>query len=176
MILDLLRQRRSIRKYQPTPIEPEKVELLEEALLRAPSSRDLNPWEFVFVTDPELLKAIAGAKPHGAGFVAGAPLAVVIAADPAKCDVWVEDCSIAAILLQLAAESLGLGSCWVQIRLRPHAGGGTAEAYLRGLLGLPDHLVVEAVVALGYPAQAKPGHPRESLPRGRVHRNRYGAP
>lgn len=174
MILSLLQRRRSIRQFKPQPVEPEKVEQLIEAVLRSPSSRGLNPWHFVVVDDPETLRQLARAKAHGSEFLAGAPLAVAVCADPARCDVWVEDCAIAAIILQLAAESLGLGSCWAQIRLRPHDAGRTAEAYVREVLGLPETLVVECIIGIGYPSRGLPGHPRQGLPFAKVHRNRFG--
>jgi nitroreductase len=174
MVLSLLRKRRSIRQFKPQPIEAEKVEALIEAALRSPSSRGRNPWQFVVVDDTETLGRLARAKAHGSEFLAGAPLAVVVCADPQRCDVWVEDCAIAAILLQLAAESLELGSCWVQIRQRPHGDGRSAEAYVREMLGLPETLVVACIVGIGYPVRRPPGHPRASLSFDRVHRNRFG--
>ena len=97
MFLPLLRQRRSTRQFKSTPVEPEKLELLLEAVLRAPSSRSRNPWHFVVVDDPQLLTQLGQTKAHGAEFLAHAPLAVAICADPARCDVWIEDCAIAAI-------------------------------------------------------------------------------
>jgi nitroreductase len=174
MVLETLRKRRSTRKFEAGGVEPEKIEMLKEAVLRSPSSRGLNPWEFVFVTDPELLERISLTREHGTAFIQGAPLAVVVAADPRKCDVWIEDCSIAAIALQLTAESLGLGSCWAQVRLRKHGDGGTAEAYLRKLLALPEEYVVECVVAIGRPADRKPGHAKESLSYEKIHADRFG--
>lgn len=172
-MLDLLRQRRSIRKFRDQQIESDKQKLLMEAALRSPSSRGRNPWEFIQVTDPDLLAALGSSKQHGSAFLADAPMAVVIAADPEKCDVWVEDCSIAAIILQLTAVSLGLGSCWVQIRLRPHDEGSSAESYIKEILNLPDNLVVGCVIAIGYPDEEKPGHADESLLRTQVHSNRF---
>jgi len=170
MLIDLLRNRRSIRRYQEKPVEAAKIGLLVEAMLRSPSSRSLNPWEFVVVEDPALLGDLAQAKAHGASFVKGAPLAMVICADPGKCDVWVEDCSIATLLVHLAAADLGLGSCWIQLRERQHDSGKSSESYVKELLGLADHLVVLAMVAIGYPAEEKPGHPADSLLWERVKR------
>jgi len=175
MLIDLLRKRRSVRRFEQRPVEEDKVNILIEAVLRSPSSRSLNPWEFVVVRDREMLSRLAQAKPHGASFVKNAPLAFVICADPAKCDVWVEDCSIAAILLHLAATDLGLGSCWVQIRLREHADGRMAQEYVADLLGLPEGKVVEAIVVIGYPTETLPGHPRASLLDERVSFERYGS-
>lgn len=163
-MLHLLRQRRSIRAYTQAPIGAATLEALHEAALRSPSSRGLNPWAFVFVTDRTLLKKLATCKPHGAEFLAQAPLGVVVWADPERADTWVEDCSIAAIILQLAAENLGLGSCWVQVRLRQHASGGSAEDFVREAVGLPEKARVLCIIALGHPAQRKRGHARESLP------------
>jgi nitroreductase len=168
MVLELLQKRRSIRRFAETPVEREKIASLVETMLRSPSSRSLNPWEFVVVTDRNTIKELAVAKTHGSSFMAGAPLAIVICADPEKCDVWIEDCAIATILIHLAAADLGLGSCWVQVRLREHASGKRAEDHVKKVLGLDDKLVVEAMVAIGYAAEDKPGHPQSSLLYDRV--------
>lgn len=173
MFHSLLRNRRSIRQFKADKVEPEKVDLLLETLLRAPSSRSRNPWQFVAVNDPQLLAGLAHAKAHGAEFLAGAPLAVVVCADPARCNVWIEDCAIAAILLQLAAESLGLGSCWAQMRLRRDANDIDAETRVKEILALPPEWTVLCVVGIGYPRRRLAGHPREALPAGKIHRNRY---
>lgn len=168
MFIDLVRKRRSIRQFQEKGVEKEKVELLIEAMLRAPSSRSLNPWEFVVVTEKETIHALSRAKPHGAAFVKNAPLVIVVCADPERCDVWIEDCSIASIFLHLAATDLDLGSCWVQVRLREHDAQQSAEAYVADVLGLKEGKVVEAMIAIGYPAEEKNGHPASSLLSERV--------
>jgi len=173
MFIDLLRTRRSVRQYQDKPVEKEKIDLLVESMLRSPSSRGLNPWEFVVVTDRQILSDLSEAKPHGASFIKNAPLAIVVCADPAKCDVWVEDCSIAALIIHLAATDLGLGSCWVQMRLREHDAGMTSEEYVKKLLGLGDNMVVEAVIAIGYGKEDKPGHALSSLSYDKVNYNQY---
>jgi nitroreductase len=163
MFIDLLRSRRSIRQFQNKPIEKEKIDLLVESMLRSPSSRSLNPWEFVVVSNPQILGDLAKAKPHGASFIKNAPLAIVVCGDPDRCDVWVEDCSIAALIIHLAAADLGLGSCWVQIRLREHDAQTTSEEYVKKLLGLEKNMVVEAVIAIGYGKEDKTGHSTSSL-------------
>ena len=174
MFIDLLRARRSIRRFQEQPVEQEKRDILIEAMLRSPSSRGLNPWEFVVVTEKETLVRLSQAKPQGASFLKNAPLAIVVCADPEKSDVWVEDSSIASILLHLAATDLGLGSCWVQIRLRAHDAHQTAQDHVAEILGLRKGLVVEAIIAIGYPAEHLPGHPRLSLPDEKVSFEQYG--
>ena len=174
MFIDLLRKRRSIRQFQDKAIEQEKVDLLIEAVLRSPSSRSLNPWHFIVVTNKGTIEKLSQAKAHGSKFMKNAALAVVVCADPAVSDVWIEDTSIASLILHLAACDLGLGSCWVQIRQREHDSSTSAEQFVRDLLGIGEEMVIEAVVAIGYGSEDKPGHPEESLLRERIYRERYG--
>ncbi len=173
MFLSLVQKRRSIRRYEDKPVEPEKIDRLIEVALRAPSSRGFNPWEFVVVTDRILLEKLSKAKPHGASFLKDASLGIVVCADPEKCDVWIEDASIASIYIHLAAESLELGSCWIQIRKRMHDQTKTAEQYIRELLNIPKHLNVESIIAIGYPAEKKSPHLKEDLQYEKVHYNVY---
>jgi nitroreductase len=173
-LLDLLRKRRSIRQFSKQVVEDEKIDALVEAAVRTPTSRGLNPWEFIVVTDPKKLELLGKAKTHGSGFVANAPLAIVFAADTSKSDVWIEDCSIAAMMVQMAAEDAGLGSCWAQIRLRPHNEQCSAEDYIKELLSLPASHAVECVVGIGYAAEEKSGHSVDTLPFDQVHREEYG--
>ncbi|HEY6874153.1 MAG TPA: nitroreductase family protein [Geobacteraceae bacterium] len=172
-MIELLRKRRSIRTFTGEKVGPETVELLVEALLRAPSSRGLNPWEFVVVDDTELLSRLSRSKEHGSGFLKAAPLAIVVCADSTRSDVWIEDCAIASILVQMAALSLGLGSCWVQIRNRRHDGGRSAEEYVRELLGLPEHVAVESIIGIGHPAETQRPIPAGELQYAKVKRNRW---
>lgn len=172
-MIELLRKRRSIRKYTDKIIEPEKIEVLKEALLRSPSSRGIDPWEFIFMDNRELLKQLALCKPHGAGFLKDAALGIVICADEQKSDVWVEDCSIASILVQMVAQSIGLGSCWIQIRKRKYDDQMTSEGYIRKLLNIPGGVKVESIIALGYPAEKREPVPRENLKYEKVRMNRY---
>ncbi|MFO7972197.1 MAG: nitroreductase family protein [Desulfobacterales bacterium] len=174
MFLSLIQRRRSIRKYSEQPVETEKIDALIEAALRAPSSRGFNPWEFVVVTEKDLLGKLSKSKPHGASFLKNAPLAIVVCADPEKCDVWIEDASIASIFIHLAAESMGLGSCWVQIRKRMYDQTTSSEAYIRRLLHIPKNMNVESIIAIGYPAEKKSPHRKEDLQYKKVHYELYG--
>lgn len=170
----LIAGRRSIRRFADRPVEKEKQDKLIEAALRAPSSRSICPWAFVVVDDAELLTKLAAAKPHGASFLENAPLGLVVCGETDRSDVWVEDTSIATIFIHLAAAAMGLGSCWIQIRKREHAPGKTAGQYVAEVLDIPDRLSVEAIVAVGYPAESKSPHDRDSLLFDKVSINRYG--
>jgi len=172
-MINLLRSRRSIRKYEKEAIEEQHLEILKEALLRCPSSRGINPWTFVFVDDPELLTRLSGAKAQGSNFLATASLGIVVCGDETKSDVWVEDCSIAAAFAHLTAHSLGLGSCWIQIRNRPHSDEKTAEQYVLELLAIPAPLRVEAIVGIGHPAENPPPVGKERLEYAKIVHNRF---
>jgi nitroreductase len=162
-MLDILRNRRSIRRYSDREIEREKIELLKEAALRAPSSRGTNPWRFIFITDKALLEGLSRSKEAGSSFLKEAALGVVVSAAEDESDVWVEDCSVASIILHLAGSSLGLGSCWIQIRRRRHSGNLTSEDYVKKLLFLPENFRVLSIISFGYPDETKLPHPSESL-------------
>lgn len=175
-MLELLKQRRSIRKFKDQEIEPEKIAQLVQGALLSPSSRNFTPWQFIVVTDKQLLQQLASAKQMGSAFLKNAPLAIVVLADPQVSDVWVEDASIAAILIQMVAVSVGLGSCWIQIRERKHNDSVNAEDYIREVLNIPGPLKVEAIVAVGYPDESKAPHREEELKYQKVFSNKYQVP
>lgn len=173
-MIELLRKRRSIRSYTGEPVDATSIDLLLEALLRSPSSRNNRPWEFIIVDDPQLLARLSSAKEAGSAFLERARLGIVVCADESKSDVWIEDCAIAAILVQMTAESLGLGSCWIQIRKRRHDEGGSAEEYIRELLDMPAQIRIESIISIGHPAEKREPLPAGDLEFSRIRHNRYG--
>jgi nitroreductase len=174
MFLPLAQKRRSIRKFKDRKVEMEKVDILVEAALRAPSSMGNQPWEFIVVTDSVLLQKLSKSKLHGSSFLKNAPLGIVVCANSEKSDVWVEDASIASTYIQIAAESVGLGSCWIQIRERKHNSEKTSGAYISEVLHIPDMMSVECIIGVGYPDETKPPHGRESLDYRKIHKDSYG--
>ena len=172
-MISILQERRSIRKYKPERIEEHIIETLKEAILRSPSSKGINPWKFIFIDDPELLSKLSSSKPSGATFLKDAALGVVVCADERKTDVWVEDCSIASIILQLVAQSFGLGTCWIQIRNRMYDDSTSAEHYIQQVLNIPEHIKVVSIISIGYPDEVKEGHPKSSLDYSKIHLNKY---
>lgn len=173
-MLDLLYKRRSIRKYQTKKLDVNTVQLLLKAALISPSSRGFQPWQFVVVDNKEVLTQLAASK-KGAGFLKDAALGIVILADPAKSDVWVEDASIAATILHLTSESLGLGSCWIQIRERQFSESETAEQYVKRILSIPENLKVSSIISIGYPDESKSPYTDKDLGFDKVHLNKYGS-
>lgn len=172
-MLDLLKQRRSIRKYKTEAIEKETVLKLIRGALLSPSSRGLKPWEFVIVEDSLVLEKLSQAKP-GAAFLKNAKLGIVVLGDPGKCDVWIEDTSIASTIIHLLATDLGLGSCWIQIRERNYTEGISAEDYVKQVLSIPNNLRILSIISIGYPDETKPAYSDESLSYDKVHLNTYG--
>lgn len=146
----LLLQRHSIRRYKDTPVDADDVRTILEAALLAPSSKSARPWQFVVVEDKEMLARLADCKQFGSKPVSTAAFSVVVTADMTKSDVYVEDASIAAVLMHLQAADLGLGSCWIQIRNRFAADGESSETVVRELLDIPEDMAVECIVTFGH--------------------------
>jgi nitroreductase len=172
----LIYKRRSIRKFKNKAIESDKIELLLKAALLAPSGKRMYPCEFIIVDDKNTLKAISKSKSHGAALVATAPLAIVVVADTSKYDIWVEDASIASTFIMLQAENMGLGCCWVQLRLRGSDDGISSTENLKTILNLkPEHELL-SVLALGYKDDEKPAYSDDDLKIEKIHHNKYSDP
>ncbi len=170
---DLAQTRRSIRKFKTEAVPQDIQERLQETVLMSPASKRSNPWEFIFVENKETLAAISESKQMGAALIKDAPLAVVVLADTEKSDVWIEDASIATIYLQLAAEDLGLGSCWVQMHKRTKANGESASDVLKKLLDIPAKYEVLSVVAIGYKDEEKKPFDVTRLQKEKIHKERF---
>lgn len=145
----LLANRRSYRKYTDEPLSGDEVQLILEAALLSPSSKGSRCWEFVLVEDREVLAMLANCKPQNAGFIANAALAVVVLGNPMESDVWIEDASIASVFMQLQAEALDIGSCWVQIRDRNFSDTVTSAEYINELLDIPMPLQPLSIITFG---------------------------
>lgn len=171
-MLELLRERRSIRKFTSEPVAPEDIRKLLGAALLAPAGMGKNPLEFIVIRDRETITHLQFLKAHGTAPLASAPLAIVVIADTRKTDTWVEDASVAAILIQLEAVRLGLGSTWIQIRLR-EGGDGSSEDAFRKKLGIPDGYGVLNVIAVGHGAEEKSPHTDADMDFSKVHYERF---
>lgn len=158
-----VRHRHSVRRYQPdVPIEPEALHGVLEMALAAPSAGDLQAYHLVVVRDDGVRQQLAAAS--GEDFLAEAPVNMVVCADPERsAEVFgdrgrelfsLQDATIAATYIQLAAVAADLGSAWA---------GGFPEAEVRSLLELPAELRPVAILALGYPAEIPEPTPRRKL-------------
>ena len=170
---DLVKLRRSHRKFTEEEFSPEAVQLIMRAALMSPTSKSQRAWQFVVVDDKTDIEKLADAKNLGSQFMKGAPLAVVVLGDPMRNDCWVEDGSIAAISMQYQAEELGLGSCWVQMRGRGLDDGTPADEVIRGILDIPANYSVLCVVAFGHKADERKPQNEDSLKWENVHIGKF---
>ena len=171
---ELITKRRSMRKFTDEELTQEQVVSLMKAALMAPTSKRSNAWQFVVVDDKELLKKLSLCKEQSAQFIADAALAIVVAADPLASDVWIEDAAIASIYIQLQAEDLGLGSCWVQVRERFTASGIPSNDYVHEVLDMPLQLQVLSIIAVGHKGMERKPFDESHLQWEKIHLNKYG--
>jgi nitroreductase len=151
--LESIFHRRSIRKYTEQMVEAEKLDLLLQAAMAAPSAMNCKPWEFVVVTDPDKLVSFRTRLIFGNR---NAPAAIVVcgnprlSTNPAARLFWVEDCSAATQNILIAAASLGLGTVWVGVH--PVA---DFVRIVREIAGLPRHVIPLGLIYVGYPVEEK---------------------
>ena len=162
-----------MRKFTPELLSADDVKLLLRAALIAPSSKGTHCWQFVVVDDPATLQALSQCKAQGSDFLSGAPLAVVVVADPAVSDVWIEDASVATTMMLLQAEDLGLGACWIQVRERFTASGVPSNEFVHDVLDIPLQLQVLSIVAVGHKGMERKPFNEEHLQWEKIHINKY---
>lgn len=154
-LIEIMRHRRSIRKYADEAVPEEKLEKILQAGLLAPTSMGKRPWEFYVVKDKDTLERLSRAKVHGAALLAGCDTAIAVFADSDLSDAWIEDSSIALAYMDLMATEQGVGSCWVQMRMRKDDDGGDAEQNVRDILGVDLPWRMVGIMALGMPDEEK---------------------
>ena len=173
--LELAQQRRSYRKYTAQPIEQEKIEQILQAALMSPASKRCNPWEFVVVTDHEVLSKMAGCRTYGSQMLTEAAAGILVCVDASLTDTWQCDGAIAAEHMLLEASDLGLGACWVQVygRYANEENTVSAEQLLRELTGVPDSLNILCIISLGYKNEERKPREIDKLQYEKVHYGQY---
>jgi nitroreductase len=139
--LEALKTRRSVRSYKGDPIPREIVEEIVDCGRLAATAINIQPWEFVVVTDPAMRQKMAAATDHGP-FIAQAPVCIAVFCRETK--YFLEDGSAATQNLLVAARALGLASCWVAGDKKPYADA------LRKLLGVPAGYKLVSLVTVGF--------------------------
>lgn len=162
-LFQAISDRRSIRKYKETPVEEEKLRQLLDAARLAPSWKNMQCWRFLIIGDAAKKSRLLGAFPEdnpGRKALLQAPLVIVVCAAPEESGVengieyFIADTAIAFEHLCLAAQALGLGTCWM---------GLFDEALLKAVTGVPAAFRVVGVTPLGYPDQEPKARPRKDL-------------
>jgi len=166
---ELLKTRRSIRKYLPKAVEQDKINLITRAALMSPASKRSNPWEFIIIEDKQMLLKLSESRSNGSQMLVDSPLGIVVIADSTKSDVWLEDASIAAIIMQLQAQDLELGSCWIQIYGRDKNELTSSENYIRDLFHLPEQYRILCILSIGYPNEERKPFLTDKLDTTKIH-------
>ncbi len=149
--MDVIRRRRSIRRYKPDPVPEEILNQILEAARLAPSSGHRQPWHFIVVKDTETKR-----KLELAGWASEAPIVIVGCTDPQVSPRWhIVDLTIAFEHILLAAANFGLGTCWI--------GKMNFDEIIKEVLNIPKSMKVVAVTPLGYPAEAPGPKERKAL-------------
>jgi nitroreductase len=140
--MEILKTRRSVRVYKDRPIAEETLEKIVDAARFAPTARNVQPWEFVVVTDRGILTKIAALAENGR-FLASATACIAVFCSDTK--YYLEDGCAATQNILLAATALGIGSCWVAGDKKPYC------SQVSKLLNAPESLKLVSLIALGYP-------------------------
>jgi nitroreductase len=166
-VLEIIRERFSVRQYKDLPIEEDKLAMILEAARLAPSASNSQPWHFYVVKDKEKINALAGKMPIGThlianSFISQAPIVIVATAGPI--DIlhkvasfivnrrwYYLDIGIALEHMVLTAWDLGIGSCWI---------GWFDEKKVKKLLDIPKGEEVVAMLTLGYPKEERLPFPK----------------
>ena len=170
-LLDLIKQRKSIRDFLDRPVEREKIMMCLEAARLAPSACNSQPWKFIVVDDKPLKDKLCRAAFSGIysinSFCQKAPVLVVVVSEKSRflariggmfrgTKYYLIDIGIAGEHFVLQAEDLGLGTCWI---------GWFNERAVKSILNIPQHKKIDMLIALGYYDREKlpPEHGREPM-------------
>lgn len=152
-VLWAIKSRRSCRSYLQKPVEFDKITTIIEAGHYAPSAGNLQDWKYIIVTDKGLRDSIAEHCMEQY-WMAGAPAYIVVCSNEERTEMRyglrgkrlysIQSCAAATENMLLAANALGLGSCWI---------GAFDEDFISRSLGIPDTARPQVIITLGYPAE-----------------------
>lgn len=157
-VMDAIKNRRSIRRYEEREVEEEKIRLLLEAARLAPSAKNLQPWKFIVVREKEKIEKLSKACCEQ-DWIKTAPMIIV------GCGLRKHtfrngypsnavDLSISLEHIVLQAVELGLGTCWIEAFYPDE---------VREILGIPQDVDVSGILTVGYPAESPEARPRKSI-------------
>jgi len=158
-VIEAIKERCSVRAYEDSEVEEEKLKTLLECARLAPSAANLQEWRIIVVRDKKMRGELAKAANNQA-FVAQAPVVLVFCAETEhhtmRCGEksYPIDVAIAVDHVTLAAVELGLGTCWI---------GAFYPEKVRPLLSIPGSVPIVSLLTLGYPACGST-RPKNRLP------------
>jgi nitroreductase len=162
-ILDLIKERRSIRKFKTVNIPESEIKELIEAAISAPSAGNIQPWEFIVVRRKEIKTKLADAA-LGQKFIEAAPLVIVVCANTSRSAKFygsrgvnlycLQDTAAAIQNMLLLSKSKKIGSCWI---------GAFSEDAVSEILNIPSSIRPIAIIPFGYPEETPHRTSRRSL-------------
>jgi len=151
-LMEVIRERRSVRRYKKEAVSMEKLMLLVEAARWAPSAGNSQPWEFLLINDEDVVDALKIVSP---GWLFEAPALILMCINKKRETDWSYfDAGAAMENMLLLAHSLGLGCCPI---------GSFLVQTIMELLELPEHLKPVLLITVGYPDEQLPATTRLSL-------------
>lgn len=172
-VIEAIKTRRSVRAFTKQPVSDKKIKELIEAAILAPSAGNLQPWEFIVVRDSEVKHGLSKAALNQT-FIEEAPVVIVVCANPSRSAkryssrginlYCLQDTAAATQNLLLAANSMGLATCWV---------GAFNEEKAKEVLQVPEGLRPIAIVPVGH-AKEKPRVPSRRPLNEIIHRDTFG--
>lgn len=164
---DIFKKRRSVREYTDENITDEQLKQILHAAMAAPSANHINPWEFVIVRDKETLHRLSEIG-MWQKFIADCNVGIVITANPADTDKWVQDCSIVGAHIYLESANQGLGCCWANV-LGDINKENERERLVKEILDIPKENRVVCIMTLGYPKEKLKENSEEEYMEEKVH-------
>ena len=172
-LIELMCNRRSVRQFTEETVPQEKIEKVLQAALTSASGKGVRPWEFIVVQDKQGIQDLSGCRPGVGKTIAGANVAIVVAANAEISDIWIEDCSIAMANMYLMAEEQGVGGVWIHCRGRETPDGGDTEEYVKDLLGIPAGFRVLSIFVFGVPANHPAPYEPDQLKTEKIHYGKF---
>lgn len=169
--IEVILNRKSVRKYTESSIEKDKIELILRAGMAAPSACNVQPWDFVVVDDEKVLKELGENNPY-AKMLLNCKLAIVVCGNLEKTmegegqQFWIQDCSAATQNILLAAESLGIGAVWTAVYPSEDRMKSVSQ-----ILSLPNNIIPLNVIPMGYPSENQ--NPKDKYIENNIHLNRW---
>jgi len=164
MVVEAIKNRRSVREYKPEPIAEEKIIEIVKAAQFAPTANNNKSVEFVVVKNSEAKKKIFDVVEGD--FVKQAPVLVLAAIDTKKSNYPVQDLSVASENIFLQAAELGLGTVWKNLRQ------DKAEK-IKSIVGIPKNFLLINLIPLGFPKSKPSAHPDSDFDRKKIHAEKW---
>ncbi len=145
--IDFILTRRSIRNYQNIEISRDLILELIKAAVSAPSAGNQQPWHFIVIDNKKILEKIPDFHPN-AKMLKNANKAILVCGDLEKekyKGYWVLDCSAATQNILLAANTKGLGSCWLGVYPREDR-----IKNIKKMLNIPEKIIPFSIISLGF--------------------------